>query len=29
MVSNGKSLTTKVVGLDDTIDLDMWKTQFG
>jgi hypothetical protein len=28
MSSNGKSLTTKVVGLDDTFDLDMWKAQF-
>jgi hypothetical protein len=28
MASNGKSLTTKVVGLDDTFDLDMWKAQF-
>jgi hypothetical protein len=28
MDSNGKSLTTKVVGLDDTFDLDMWKPQF-
>jgi hypothetical protein len=26
---NGKSLTTKVVGLDDTFDLNMWKAQFG
>jgi hypothetical protein len=25
MTSNGKRLTTKVVGLDDTFNLDMWK----
>jgi hypothetical protein len=25
----GKSLTTKVVGLDDTFNLDTWKAQFG
>jgi hypothetical protein len=25
MSSDGKSLTTKVVGLDDTFDLDLWK----
>jgi hypothetical protein len=25
---NGKSFTTKVVGLDDTFDLYMWKAQF-
>jgi hypothetical protein len=29
MAFNGKSLTTKVVCLDDTFDLDMWKAQFG
>jgi hypothetical protein len=29
MAFNGKSLTTKVVGLDDTFDLDMWKDKFG
>jgi hypothetical protein len=29
MSSNGKSLTTKVVGLYDTFNLDMWKAQFG
>jgi hypothetical protein len=29
MTFNGKSLTTKVVGLDDTFDLDMWNAQFG
>jgi hypothetical protein len=29
MAFNGESLTTKVAGLDDTFDLDMWKTQFG
>jgi hypothetical protein len=29
MVFNGKSLNTKVVGVDDTFDLDMWKAQFG
>jgi hypothetical protein len=29
MSSNGKSLTTKVMGIDDTFDLDMWKAQFG
>jgi hypothetical protein len=27
--SNVKRLTTKVVGLDDTFDLDMWNDQFG
>jgi hypothetical protein len=29
MAFNGKGLTTKVVGLDDTFNLDMWNTQFG
>jgi hypothetical protein len=29
MSSNGKSLTTKVVGIDDTFDLDTWKAEFG
>jgi hypothetical protein len=29
MSSNGKSLTTKVVNIEDTFDLDMWKAQFG
>jgi hypothetical protein len=29
MAFNDKSLTTKVVGLDDTFDLDLWKAQFG
>jgi hypothetical protein len=28
MAFDGKSLTTKVLGLDDTLDLDMWKAQF-
>jgi hypothetical protein len=28
MASNGKTLTAKVVGLDDTFNLDMWKAQF-
>jgi hypothetical protein len=29
MASNGKSLTIKVVGHDDSFDLDIWKAQFG
>jgi hypothetical protein len=29
MSSHGKSLTTKVVGIGDTFNLDMWKAQFG
>jgi hypothetical protein len=29
MAFNGKSLTTKVVGFDNTFGLDMWKDQFG
>jgi hypothetical protein len=29
MASNGKILTIKDVGLDDTFDLDMWKAQLG
>jgi hypothetical protein len=29
MSSNGKSLTTKVVGIDDIFNLDMCKAQFG
>jgi hypothetical protein len=28
MTSNGKSLTTKVVGLSHSFDLDIWKAQF-